>query len=295
MTNILAEYLTNIWYIGDWAPNRYNTYNRYMKRFEKKLSHWYPLGEDKFRIDHGGNYFNFFRRMGEPFYYALFDGRCVVGTVCYIYRKIGSEYVMYMCDLKIDPKFRNSGIMMKLLYRTIPSCLLRTFKFYAISMNESEKQNKILNMGQHLGQRNGINIVTGGNLNIYSLSYKDMMFVHELIVLYKKTKFCKGSVNVRYISLKNIKDLIIKKKNNVTHTMKLLHMHYLDNDNADQSIDGKYYNKPIKKHTHMFCTHSNSKLAKDLATFSINPTSTATIIHYNMNNYNWEMIQTCDI
>src|SRR5258705_11548925 len=95
MSNVLIELLTNIWYIGDWYPSRYSTYNQYMKDFEQRMSHWYPLGDDTFRIDHGDNYFSFFRRMGEPFYYAIFQEQeqeqkqkyVVIGTVCYVYRK----------------------------------------------------------------------------------------------------------------------------------------------------------------------------------------------------------------
>ena len=151
MSNILVEYLTNIWYVGDWLPNRYNTYNNYVKTFESKLSESYPMGENSFRINHGKNYFTFFRQLGEPFYYVIFDKQSyglsasetdssiIIGTVAYIYRIIGSHHIMYLCDLKFDKSKRGHGIMYQMLCRTIPTCIFRTNKFYAITMNNGQK------------------------------------------------------------------------------------------------------------------------------------------------------------
>lgn len=302
MSNTLIEYLTNIWYVGDWHPIRYIKYNKYVKQFESHLGQSYPLGDEHFRIDHGKNYFNFFRRMGEPFYYIIFKNNTVVGTVCYVYRKIGTDYVMYLCDLKFDPKVRGTGLMSSLMYRTIPTCLMRTNKFYAVSMNSGNGINKILKMGQGMGKKYGIQIESGGILNLYSLDYDDMCFVQELVSLHKK-QIPESNRSIKYISLKGIKDLIVTHKNGSSSIMKLLHMFYINVDNAsldrlndDQvEIEPIIYDKPMKGYTHMFCTLKGSELSKDLETFSILPSSTATIIHYNMKYFNWEIIQTCDI
>jgi hypothetical protein len=186
MSNAVIEYISNIWYVGDWMKHRYDSYNPYMKKFEAELKQNYPLGEESFTIDHGENYFMFFRRLGEPFYYAIFDEDRVVGTVCYVYRKIAGDYVMYMCDLKFNKTVRGHGLMTKMLYRTIPNCLLRTLKFYAISMNDSEiAVNRIFSMGNNLGDRYNIKIENGGVLAIYSLNYDQMCFVHDLVIMMK--------------------------------------------------------------------------------------------------------------
>lgn len=317
MSNVLLEYLSNIWYIGDWVPHRYDNYNIYLKDYEKRLKQLYPLGDDMFSIDHGKNYFNFFRRLGEPFYYAMFDGDIVIGSICYIYRKIRDTDTMYICDLKFDKLIRGQNLMTKILYRSFPSCLMRTLKFYAISMNDSEPdpkseskleskfeskskkyKNKILNMGQHIGKKYGVNVQCGGVLNIYSLDYEQMKFAHELVVL-TKAKTC--SINKSrfvYISMRNIKDIIIKYQNGVEAPLNLLHLHYIDAENISNTFANNNYDicvSPLKNHTHMFCTLYGSELANDLAIFDILPSSTATIIHHSMDNFNWELIQTCDI
>jgi hypothetical protein len=71
--------------------------------------------------------------------------------------------------------------------------------------------------------------------------------------------------------------------------MKLLHVTYIE------SVEQEYYNKPLKDYTHMFCILKNSYLYKYLLNLNINPSSTATIISYNMSKFNWNLIQTCDI
>lgn len=302
------DYLSNIWYVGDWNPARYDSYNNYMKKFEIRLKQNYPLGKDSFSIDHGKNYFTFFRRLGEPFYYAIFDHHDnVIGTVCYVYRKMLGENIMYLCDLKFDPKIRNKGMMNKMLYRTIPTCLMRTKQFYAISMNEDSINNniidnKILSMGQHLGRKNNIDINSGGVLNIYLLDFTTMLYVHSL-VLFLKGKSCSlNTSEIRYISLKDIKDLIVKNSETSNESsLDLLHLHYVDatniNDDITTNVNDKLFKSdyPVENHTHMFCTLSNSELATDLAHYDIYPSSTATIIHHDMNTFNWELIQTCDI
>ena len=310
------ENMSKIWYVGDWKPERYNSYNNYMKTFETKLKHQYPLGEDSFSIDHGTNYFTFFRRLGEPFFYAIIDKGNVVGTICYVYRKIYGRKIMYICDLKFDPQIRNKGMMSTLLQRTIPTCLTRTRSFYAVSMNDdtssideitsstNENTNKILSMGQHLGTKYNINIKSGGILNLYSLDYDKMTFVHNIVGLRKSESCSLDSNTFRYISLGGIKDLIVKKKdcnnNNDNKPLQLLHLCYIDADNIHDNI--KRINKnmfkseyPVKGFTHMFCTPAGSILSNDLEQFNIHPDSTATIIQYGMNDFNWEIIQTCDI
>lgn len=295
MSLTFLEYMTDIWYVGDWHPQRYTSYNRYVQDYEKRLGQKYPLGEDTFKIDHGKNYFNFFRRLGEPFYYVIFKDQKVVGTICYVYRKIGSEHVMYLCDLKFDPVVRGTGLMTKVMYRTVPTCLLRTNKFYAISMNDTENSpNRIMSMGKGMGQRYGIDIESGGTLYLYSLDYDQMCFVHDLVE-WHKTSIRGVDKTISYVSLKGIKDLVITSNDESTYVMKLLHVSYIDAKNTSSDTNGTSFSTPLIGYTHMFCTHKNSELVQDLKQFNILPSSTAQIIHYNMDQFDWEIIQTCDI
>src|SRR4051812_20982602 len=78
-------------------------HNQLLKEFEKKMSHYYPLGNDEFRIDHGKEYCNFFRRIGTMHMAILKDGGKIYGTGCAILRNINKCNVRkcwYICDLK---------------------------------------------------------------------------------------------------------------------------------------------------------------------------------------------------
>jgi hypothetical protein len=198
--------------INNKNPQNYEIYNKHIKEFEYKLSHWYPLGEDEFKIDHGNNYFKFFRRLGEVFYYAVFNSDIIVGTICCVYRVLNNIKMFYMCDLKFDKCVRNKGLMIQILCKIIPICVLKTNKFYAISMN-NDQPNKILEMCQHIGNKCGVNVKNSGELCLYSFNYEEMMRFQNIVFLYKSYK-CKIDIkNIRYVSLKNIKDLLVKNKN----------------------------------------------------------------------------------
>ena len=48
----------------------------------------YPLGGDRFEIDHGKNYFAFFTRLGKLHYYVVLDGEKVIAVAAAILRQI---------------------------------------------------------------------------------------------------------------------------------------------------------------------------------------------------------------
>ena len=125
--------------------------------------------------------------------------------MCFIKRIICNETVFYVCDLKFDNTIRGKKYMIKILARSIPICLMHCKKFYAISMNGENKENNILKMAKHMGNKYGVNIEYGGTLNIYTVDYDSMCNLHNLICIHKKQQ-------IKYISLNGIKDLIIKNK-----------------------------------------------------------------------------------
>ncbi len=296
MNHMLIEFSTNIRYIGDLISVRYTTYNKYVKEFENRLSEWYPLGKDVFRLDHGNNYFTFFRRMGVPFYYAIFDNdELIQGTICFILRKINNKFVFYLCDLKFDPLIRHTGLLKELLSRTVPNFIQSTNKFYAVSMNDpkNHNNNNILQMAKHMGKKFGINVESGTILNIYSLDFIKISSVEKLILSCKNKANNTNYKQMSYLSSEGIKDIIVK-VNNTTSNMNLLHLYYFSSDCENNNFS-KYYNKPLREYTHMFCTPIDSVLSQKLSEQNILPSSTATVLHYNMSNINWEFIQTCDI
>lgn len=297
--NSIISAQSRIQFIGQ---NKQPTYNRFLKKFESQLTQWYPFGQETtFRLNHGTNYFAFFNRMGKVYYYVLYHitNSLIAGSICFVLRKINDQNcAFYLCDLKFDTSMRKTGMLKHLFLRSIPFCLTKTFKFYAISMNSQLEENKILQMAKHMGQQNfgkiKVNIQQACILNIYSFTYDQMCQFEKYITVAKQN--VNTTQKIRYLSLKNIKDIIIK-KNNEQEEMKmpLLHLHYFISEYDDLSI-GSYYTKPQKNHTHMFCTVQGGVLARFLQSkHNILPDSNATVMHYNLQKTDWEFVQTCDI
>ena len=276
--NFIHELTTNIWYVGDWHSERYEKYNQDVKLFEKRLSCWYPIGDDLFRIDHGPNYFNFFRRLGELFFYiAMNDQGNVIGTIACVRQKVGGKSTFYLCDLKIDPQEREKGHLRRLMWRALPACALRCQRFYAISMNDGGENNRVSAMSEHvIGAKNG------GVLNIYCLEAKDMRRVVDQVTCFKGVK-----EKARFLALFNVKDLVLK---STGKRMRVVHLCTGANEPWGMVYDGVQ-----DGFLHMFCTRGDSALSHGLGTMGIEPFGDATIIHYGMEGVDWEFLETSAI
>jgi hypothetical protein len=352
MSNLLVEALTGVWYIGYYQPQRKSYYNPRLKDFERRLRQSYPLGDETFHIDHGRDYFAFFERMGDMFYFALThpsmgppsfvnlpkekgsstEGASkeeVFGSVCYVLQdlplrvplrvkgKAGPPLrvrVAYLCDLKIDPRYRGLGYTNLLWTRTIPTILLRTRYFYAISMNPKEgESNPILEMGKHQILPWGRSIEEAGKIVIYSLSEKEFYGVFDVVMSVKR-RF--GTVS--FLSLEGIKDIIIdanprkgtfhqkgpSSEGTSERRLNLFHLYHPDGGGGaggGVARGGKKYllppSNPLDPVTIMFCTPKGSYLHRQLLEAQIKSSGEATIIAYGLETagVDWEFIQTCNI
>jgi len=253
-------------------------YNAKLKIFEKKLSNWYPLGDDFFTIDHGKNYFAFFERLGEINYQICLNKNEVVAGLCGILRKIVMNEnhnfytkVWYLCDLKVLENYRNKRLPAKMAKKTALFSYLKAQRGYAVSMNPTGT--RILKLAQKFNK----SIKSGGNLLIYSLNYGQITRVHNLL------KSVWG--DIKYLSLNGVKDLLFK---NTNKPMKILHLQH-----GYTKLDG--FDEPLFDYTCMLCCHENDKLVNILKSFNITTNISATIIHYNMDESDWKFILTSDI
>lgn len=81
----------------------------------------YPLagGRERFFIDHGEGYHRFFSAMGEPYFLVALDRGSVVGVLVGVLKRCEEQgrsfEAAYVCDFKIAPSHRGSGLAARML------------------------------------------------------------------------------------------------------------------------------------------------------------------------------------
>jgi hypothetical protein len=251
-------------------------YENSIAELEKIAS--YPLGEDRFTIDHGSDYFAFFDRLGETVFHIYLDGPKVVALGAAVLRTIpntdGKEQkVWYLCDLKVHPDCRGAGIPIKMANRGFLRSLWTSRRLYGISMDQPrQKQNRVAKLLNHFKWL-PINIEEG--LEIYQLSLEQLNNL-DLI------KYV-GEFSSR--SLISIKDIVLESTGNPLNLWHVQHGCKAQHCDKQGSKDGTY----------MICSPEHSRLSRYLKNEGIPHSSTATIIHSGMNKFNWDFILTSDI
>lgn len=87
----------------------------------------YPVGDgaDHFQIDHGPSYHAFFSSMGDAHFLLALDGDEVVGNVTGVVRTVRCRSRMvlglYICDLKVAPRHRGTGLARRMLLAGLAS------------------------------------------------------------------------------------------------------------------------------------------------------------------------------
>lgn len=268
----------------------FKKYNDKIKKFEKILGNWYPLGDDYFKIDHGKDYLNFFNCLGKPIgMLCLNKNNNVIGIGISILRNIKTKYnskkcskVFYLCDLKIHPDYRGNHLPFKMLLKGLKYYNISN-KAYGITMNNNDnnKKNKVVRLAQKIPIKFNI----GGELMIYSLDYDEILKAIPIII--------KNRGNIYFKSLSGIKDIILKSTN---QPMNILHVQYYNLVTHQlPSMNFKFEPNPQKNSKHMFCCLKNDIMYYQLNKINIFTNVSATIIHYNMHDSDWKFITTADI
>lgn len=254
--------------------NSYSSLSERMLRFDDIFT--YPLGDEIFKISHGKNYFKFFERLGELRFTGYENKGEIAIVAASILRTINQQKVWYLCDLKVHPNYRNKKLTTKLVYRNFIPQILKSRKFYAISMDKRGEENKTLKILKHVKLNFFKN---AGKIVIYSLSKQQLTNAALFIEKYK------GKIGS--ISLKSIKDIVLQ---STQKPMRLNHLVF----NSEYGLS--QYDKKLKEDDiFMFCTKEDSQLHTTLTSIGIRESSTATVIHHGMENWNWEFINTSEI
>jgi hypothetical protein len=239
----------------------------------------YPFGFDRFRIDHGKDYFNFFDRLGDTVCYLAADGDELaaigVAVMRYLPQRNKTVKAWYLCDLKVSPEFRGRKLTTMLFKAGLFSSYLKCSKAYCISMNPSDgKPNSVVTL---LGKMPWVPLQSAGQLQIYSVDYSSMQAISPIL---RRTK---GKLS--YLSHSGRKDLILKSNNAL---IPLLHVQH--GPLADKGLDG-----PQPRFSHMFCCLESDPLHTALKEAQHHPIATASLLHYNMKNCDWSFVLTSDL
>ncbi|HEY0840548.1 MAG TPA: GNAT family N-acetyltransferase [Vulgatibacter sp.] len=96
-----------------------------LARLEQGIT--YPVGDgaDHFQIDHGPSYHPFFSSMGDAHFLLALDGDEVVGNVTGVVRTLRRRsravHGLYVCDLKVAPRHRGTGLARRMLLAGLAS------------------------------------------------------------------------------------------------------------------------------------------------------------------------------
>lgn len=263
------------------TPEEFFAYKSRVAELEGKAS--YPLGpNERFKIDHGDDYFAFFRRMGELHYFVALDGERVVGVGAGILRDIpftegaAPQKSWYLCDLKVDPEYRGTFIPMQ-MFKSAAWNAFKCTRGYAISMNPPSGQNRIVKMFNDHGW---IPISPPKQLGIFSFD-KQQVEAHRSIIEHHR-----GPMS--YLSLKGKKDLILE---STKAPLPLLHVQF-DRIAGSEPL---LVEAPEEGHTHMFCALQDSLLSQELGRHGVEPVATASILSRGMETTDWSFVLTSDI
>lgn len=238
----------------------------------------YPLAEDKFTINHGADYFAFFRRLGKlRFFIALSEENTLAGVIAAVKRPAVAASLAnawYIADLKVMPKFRNLQLP-KILFAHLKTLACeKNFCFYGVCMDEANGHNKVVPMLKRSSQ---FPLDVGPKLSMYNLNAKQMQ---SLMI-----EFQNHNQPIGFLSLQGKKDLILQ---STQRALPLLHV---------QSGPFAEYNiqSPKPNYAHLICLPGDHWLLPHIHALGIALFASATPISYGIQTVNWGEVLTSDI
>lgn len=260
-------------------PEEWSLFGDRVADLERGVS--YPLGEDRFELDHGDDYFAFFQRLGRLSYFVVLDGDRVVAVAAAILRQVprGSgataESVWYLCDLKVHRDYRGRRVPWRMFLHGFPRKYPLCRRGYGISMNPAGGvENPVVRL---VGRFSLAPISVAAILNLYSLDADAMTAFAPAL------EQAVGPLS--YLSHQGRKDIVL---HSTGEPLPLLHVQFGPCAEAGLA-------SPQPGHEHMFCLPQNDPLEAALAAAGHQPDTSMSVLHHRMRDWDWRFVLTSDI
>lgn len=274
-----------------------------LQRFEQSFT--YPLSNDEqFIIQHGmnGDYFSFFKNLGKPYYYVTTMAQSkknsqnaysykkgdIAGAVCCILRTLPSRHnknlkAWYICDLKVHSQYQGQHIPMLMTKKIALARYMQCSRGFAICMNPTQGDPKAASIFKKHGP---IEHLKTDTLNLYTLSFEQLQKHKRMIEqIYRNNGFLKADEQVGTMSTNGSKDYMIT--NIRTGQTKPWHLIHLK--------PGAQFYQPAPDATYMLCSVEGTGMDKNFKELLGNPSSTAQIISYGMEDVDFNILTSDQI
>lgn len=286
-------------------------WSRALRQFEKHSRQLYPLGDhESFYIDHGHDYFAFFRRMSPSINMRLCikadrQGRFterpirsseeqVVGAGCGVLRKLAADWrrpahleqAWYICDLRILEAYRGRRLPFRMLLNTVVKSYLQCGRCFGITMHPAHHATAGEGKVSRLAGRvwaGPVHLTPTCVLLIYSLDCRTMKRAQRILEAER------GPLGYR--STDGVKRLVVQ---STGKAMSLLHVNFHRFDRALVHVE-PYLAEPKPDFQHMFCLPETDPLVLMLDAHDVRTDVRATVLAYGMNHFDFCAIQTSEI
>ena len=249
------------------APAELPGFGRQLAALERDIT--YPLGDDRFRIDHGPDYFRFFARMGRLRYLAALREEAIVGGLAAIERHL-PDPVLYVGDLKVAPDGRGLGRRLAAALAT----LAEGSPVYGISMNPGDgAPNRVVGMLTRAFPA----LSRAADLSFYTLDTTTMRDFQPVLESHRGPS--------GFLSLRGIKDIVLA---STGAPMELWHTQFGPTGDIQRT-------EPVPGGAHMFCTPTGDGLDRAAQDQGLSPSASATIVSNRMTDQDWGFVLTSEI
>lgn len=233
----------------------------------------YPLGHDRFEIDHGSDYYAFFERMGQLELLAAFQGDELVGLLAFVLRELPDGPGWYACDLKVRADRRGLGLARQMFDAVPTAWVARSPRCYSISMDPGDgSPNSIVDLAE---ARTPVRPV--GGLSFFSLDSAELAEARHLLTLHR------GPVGT--LSLAGVKDIVLRSTGS---PMPLVHLQWGPMAERGEEV-------ALPDATYMLCTPAGDALDRALMGVGWSPSASATVLAFGPFPRSWDWVLTSDI